>query len=417
MTPLVVPLALVACAQALRTGLAVGRPTPQALSQALEEAQLLNGFRQEGGAEPVQFSTMDAVAEGASALADPNAGVCQMITSGALCYSERQAALLPPATPHGLVGHWSFDEDQALDNSGNGNHGVTELLHGPSPLGEGHSAKFTTNFITIPNSVQFHLQEYTYTFWIYLENRPDEHIRAADDPDYCPIIRKGIHEDATKQYANAPSITMQRRTGRLRISITTVAASGGKDGEFFESNGRVLPRRWMHVALVRREGPQQRTDVYLNGILDSSVKTHGVGIVNEYPLYIGGDPFNTRCDQELLIDELRLYGRPISANEVAAEAAPAMAGVDPFLVRLGCKSCSLEEAVQSCPPNRHICTSLELHTGGYQTARSLGWLETDTKVWTHGNLQDAQRATQAGIQSGPGGQLAGLGLCCSGPPP
>jgi len=50
-------------------------------------------------------------------------------------------------------------------------------------------------------------------------------------------------------------------------------------------------------------------------------------------------------------------------------------------------SCPLEEAVRSCPKDRHICTALELHTGGYLVARSIGWLEGGMHVWTHTAVQ------------------------------
>jgi len=96
---------------------------------------------------------------------------CDVDLSGPICFAEasgRQQALLPNAVPNCMVGHWDFNGDMAADISGSGNHGVTELLHGPSPGGSGHSASFTRNFMMVKNSANLRLSDFTYSFWIYL---------------------------------------------------------------------------------------------------------------------------------------------------------------------------------------------------------------------------------------------------------
>lgn len=438
MAPFVLLLTLATSAAGLRTSSLVRRPTPQAVdqvlgeqrllegfrqeapvlvgpagSQALAEQGLLDGFRREGPAQAtalVQADGVSAQASVASVLGE--GGSCQMVSSGPVCLAGQQSFLLPNAVPSGLIGHWTFDEEVAWDASGNGNHGVTEVSHGPSPLGVGHSAVFKEMFITVPDSAQFHVAEYTYTFWVYFQGGA-----SADEPDFCPLLRKGIHEDATEQYASAPSVMLDPRTGRVRVLITTAMSSGGHhDTEYVESNGRILPRRWMHIAVVRRESPRPSIDILLNGILDSTAVTHGRGVANQYPLYIGGDPLTSnKCGHTLFMDELRFYGHAVARRDIAAEAAPALGGADPSLVRLGCLGCTLQAAVQSCPQNRHVCSSLELHTGGYQVARSLGWLGSGTHVWTHSAVAGARAATQDGHNAAVGQK--GLGLCCRGPPP
>jgi hypothetical protein len=404
-------LALAHSAAGLRTSSLATRPRVQALKQIREEEQLLQGFRMEQ--EPPAAPNVDShpILDPLGALESGDvSGVCDVVASGPVCFSDRQRVVLPNAVQPGLVAHYTFDEQSAYDASGNGNHGVNQVLHGPAPFGVGHSGAFARNFITVPDSVQFHTPDFSYTFWAYLNN-PGSSTLTADDPDYCPLLRKGIHEDATKQYASAPSILLSRSSGKIRVSLTTAAGSGGHDGEFLDSNGRLLQHRWMHIGVVRTG---KFVSIYLNGILDASAQTHGASVSNEYPLYIGGDPFTAnQCDSSFLLDEVRVYSHAVQAREIAAEAAPALGGADPSLVRLGCSGCNLEQAVKSCASGRHVCTSLELHTGGYQTARGLGWLVPGTHVFTYSAVEAATQAQQAG-QPMPAAQQAGLGLCCSG---
>merc|ERR1719265_368245 len=107
------------------------------------------------------------------------------------------------------------------------------------------------------------------------------------------------------------------------------------------------------------------------------------------------------------MDELRVHNHAITPHELQAEAAPALGGADPSFVHFGCIKCSLMEAAKSCPSSRHICSSLELHTGAYQVARALGWIRAGGHVWTYSALNNA-KPTKAPAPS------FGLGLCCLG---
>lgn len=347
---------------------------------------------------------------------------CDSQLSGPICYAfaGRKHNLLPNAVPAGLIGHWKFDSDTPIDSSGNGNHGVTELLHGPSPAGNGHSAAFTKTFMMVPSSPQLKLDDFTYSFWIYLFDDGTPSGGSGSSATWCPFIRKGIHMTDTAQFASAPALLFNRRTGRLRAEVTT-SVRGTEDGEHVESNARLLPNRWMHIAMVHHSKNPSLL-LYVNGILDSVLKMQGVMVSNDYPLYVGGDPFTqSHCDFTVYMDELRIFSRAVPPHQLQAEAAPALGGTDPNYVRLGCLDCSLEEAAKSCPASRHVCTSIELHTGGYQVARSLGWLSSSTHVWTHAAVTKGAEA-EASPQSrqmaleDPASASSGLGLCCEGPP-
>jgi len=350
------------------------------------------------------------LAIGASLAGDPT---CDSDLSGPICFGDgRKQSLLPNAVPNGLVGHWDFDSEVAIDSSGNGNHGVTELLHGPSPVGSGHSASFTKNFMMVPSSANLKLADFTYSFWIYLQ---DDETQVGRSATWCPLIRKGIHMAETEQFASAPALLFNHRTGKLRAEVTT-SMKGTEDGEYMDSNARLLPNRWLHVAMVHHSKNPSLL-LYVNGILDSVTKTQGALVINDYPLYVGGDPFTKdQCGFTVLMDELRVYSHAVPPHQLQAEAAPALGGTDPSYVRLGCVGCSLEAAAKSCPRDRHVCTSLELHTGGFQVARSLGWLGSGTHVWTHAAVTKGADNEMVSQQAKSGESTSGLGLCCEGPP-
>jgi len=333
---------------------------------------------------------------------------------------------LPPARPLGLQGLWSFDDASAVDTSGNNIHGVTPIVAGPSFAGQGSSAYFHRTFLTIPGTSHLHLQDFTYTFWLYLVSQDDDGVDSppAEGLKRCTILRKGLDNTFQQSFAAAPAILFDRESGRLRVELLTSESQA--HGEHLESNARLGHERWYHVAVVRLNGAR-RTRLYVNGILDASVGSGGYVMPNDEPLYVGGDPvLNTQNDVPMYIDELRVYDRPLTPDEIQAEAAPALGGVEPSFVRLSCISCPLETAMQNCPDGYHICNSLELHMGGYQVARTLGWLESDSHVWSHATVANSALQSQGGLTpshhdgaeaapalAGAAPPELGLGLCCA----
>mmetsp|Transcript_40843 Transcript_40843/g.81193 ORF Transcript_40843/g.81193 Transcript_40843/m.81193 type:complete len:443 (-) Transcript_40843:118-1446(-) len=309
---------------------------------------------------------------------------CDILSTGAICANGGSTVLLPNSVSHALIGHWTFDEEAPIDASGTGNHGSGELFHSTSPVGSGSSALFERNFLTVPHSKSFEVPDFSYSFWVFI---PDEaQVDAHEAPRWCPLLRKGVYIAAAEEFSNAPALMFSRTTRRMRAVITTTM-SGLSDGEHVDSNARLLPNRWAHVAIVHHgpgtNGGASRLLLYINGILDARLLAKGSLEPNQYPLYVGGDPFTADdCGFTVYVDELRAYARALMPHELQAEAAPALAGADPAFVHLGCTSCTLETAMMSCPKDRHICSSLELHVGGYQVARAIGWLTGGMHVWT-----------------------------------
>jgi hypothetical protein len=273
------------------------------------------------------------------------------------------------------------------------------------------------------------LQDFSYTFWLHLL---DDTSGVHQGLRVCPLLRKGgsaiALEEGQAPLPPAPAILLDRQTRHLRVELGT---SGGTPTvvdlgtEAFESNAKLARGRWFHIAVVRMNG-QRRTRLYVNGILDASQSSKGFTAVNSGPLYVGGDPgVRDQCNVPMYIDELKIYSRALDHDEIQAEAAPSLAGVEPSFLRLACVDCPLAVAQQNCPDRYHICNSLELHMGGYQVARTLGYLGRETRVWSHSTAHNKQGQEQPVIQPPNGGfdptppvspsgeEILGLGLCCA----
>jgi len=307
--------------------------------------------------------------------------------------------LLPPALPPGLVGRWSFDDSMPLDSSGHGAHGLATVAAGPAFASQGGSASFHRHFLLIPGADQLTLRDFSYSFWAFLVEHRVQHATSR----LCPLLRKGLDNSARARrggafHASAPAILYNTQTGRLHVEISTATDTVSSSAEGFESNARIRRGRWFHIALVRVDG-QRKTRLYVNGVLDVSKMTEGFTVANREPLYLGGDPSTKDlCDTPMYIDELKVYNRPLEPDEIEAEAAPALAGIEPSFVRFACADCTLEDAVDRCPDAYHICTSRELHMGGYQVAKTLGWLNPSSHVWSRAAAASSPQTSNAVAQ-------------------
>eukprot|EP00928_Gymnodinium_smaydae_P020778 TRINITY_DN18035_c0_g1_i1.p1 TRINITY_DN18035_c0_g1~~TRINITY_DN18035_c0_g1_i1.p1 ORF type:complete len:524 (-),score=108.92 TRINITY_DN18035_c0_g1_i1:108-1613(-) len=332
---------------------------------------------------------------GEGGLAEQSQDRCGADLSGPVCLGGQ--VLLPPAQPAGLVGHWSFDGDEPNDLSGSGAHGSPVVPAGPAFAGQGSSALLTGagalgGGLTIPGVQQLELRDFSYTFWLYLIDHHKAHapLASTSPPHLCALLRKGSDVERA-----APALLFDPASGRLRVTVATAPEANASlaadeiDGETpvvpegFASHARLSRGRWYHIALVRLDG-QKHTRLYINGILDATGASQGHVVPNSEPLHLGsgGAASGPHCNVPMYIDELKIYSRPVTPDELQAEAAPALAGIEPSFVRLACVDCDLRKAVESCPDEYHICDSLELHMGAYHVARSLGWLDRHTYVWS-----------------------------------
>jgi hypothetical protein len=143
--------------------------------------------------------------------------------------------------------------------------------------------------------------------------------------------------------------------------------------------------------------------LYINGLLDSENTTVGTVTLNSGPVYVGSDPWRPSGGTPSYIDEFKLFTRALTTDEIQAEAAPALGGVEPNFVELGCMGCSIDNAFATCRRGYHLCNTRDMYAGGYMVARAMGWATSTSKVWV------SEDSTAA---SGGAPVTSGLGLCC-----
>jgi len=325
---------------------------------------------------------------------------CDIVLEHGLCLYNGEKLIFADAKPAGLVAHWTFDDYKGLDTSGNHHHASSLLKPGPGIGGQGYSAAVDgKDFITISNSDDFNSNVFSITFWVFLIKEGIADPKAPTDVQYCPLLIKGNLDTTNNEYAQAPAIMLNPKDRTLLIATTTTEKDVGTEGETLTSNSRIPYNKWTHIGLVRLD---KKVRLYVNGILDSVIQTNGSTVSNSYPLYIGNAPFaQDQCNIPAYIDELRFYTRELKEVEIEAEASPALGNMHPSYVQLGCMNCGILQAIEACIEGYHLCSTIELHSGVLQIARSLGWTEWNSKIWSYSAIKQTADKSETG-----------LGICC-----
>jgi len=312
---------------------------------------------------------------------------CDMVFASSLCVDGGKKVYAPKAVPRGMVVQLTFDDKLMLDHSGKGHHANGALPGvGPGVFNSGFSAKFDgTNQLEIPHSDHLDTTDFCMTFWIYLE--------ADSNGQWRSIVHKGNHD-----HERTPSLFLEPQARGLELFVETDDVNS-PSGERLWSNTFLPLRKWTHVGACC-EGRNMR--MYINGMLDAENTTIGNVVLNKGPIFVGNDPWRPSGGTVSHIDEFRFYNRMLQADEIQAQAATALGGVEPTFVELGCMACSLDNCPKSCRRGYRVCTQRDLASGGYQVARSQGWANSETRLWANEDLAEAVDTPDS----------AGLCLCC-----
>ncbi len=324
---------------------------------------------------------------------------CDMIADGPICLFNGEKIIFPNARQENLIGYWNFEEMKVLDNSGLRNHAVNIVKSGPSFNGMGSSAYFSNgDFIEIPHTKVFEEENFSITFWIFIIQ---DFFTATKGIRYCPILQKGKDDLLSKKYSRFPGLYYDRKEKFLKVFVKTNNKNADKEeGDSFQSNSKLNNQRWIHISLVKKS---KNVKLYINGILDTTFDSDNILENNSENIFVGGAPWlKEQCDYPYLLDELRYYNNDIKESLIMAEAAPSLGGIEPNYINLGCIDCSLNVASKSCRYGYRLCSPIELYTGGYQVARSMGWLNWNTHIWTYSALQNPKEFEK----------FQGLGICC-----
>ena len=200
----------------------------------------------------------------------------------------------------GLVAYYPFDGN-ANDYSGNGNHGsiignvVPAMDRKGNPNGAYRFPGQPFNYISVPDSDTLHLNSFTLSAWVYTD---------ADDYGSGYLINKG----------------RDINNGSYRLCVRSVGATtqyGGTNDAGIDDNPEV--NQW-HMITGTVEGDQ--ACYYLDGVLlDEKTLSQPFSCGNSEPLAIGmhyfsGVPSSWAYDLLGVVDEVRIYNRALSSQEV-----------------------------------------------------------------------------------------------------
>lgn len=219
------------------------------------------------------------------------------------------------------VGYWPFDNsaaDQQLSNNGvlNGNP-VYSTDVAPAPVGiNTHSLDLdgAGDFVEIAHNASLNAADgSTISLWIKPQSYPG-FVPAGND--WSALLNKG------------------RTWGRENYSL----GFGAYYYLFGRGAGALVPTlddavrtpgNWYHVAVVV-EPASQKSKIYINGVLDQSVKAVATVGTNTDPVYIGQYTTGTTTIDGR-IDDVRLYTRALSDGEVAALVPGATVNAAPIV--------------------------------------------------------------------------------------
>ncbi len=196
------------------------------------------------------------------------------------------------ATTNGLVGYWNFDEGSgttASDSSGSGNNGT--LVNGPTwtdgKVGSGAlSFDGSNDYVSMGNSNNAP-PTFTLSAWVK-HNIPENNVGIA-----------GKHTGGNGYYL---STFYNGSNGIRKVSLTINSTTISSNGSFPEGT-------WIHVVGVF-DGTNAM--LYLNGVFDKSAPSLAPNPTSA-GFFVGAQNA-TRFNG--LIDEVRLYNRALSAQEV-----------------------------------------------------------------------------------------------------
>ncbi|MFC1504425.1 right-handed parallel beta-helix repeat-containing protein [Spirochaetota bacterium] len=201
------------------------------------------------------------------------------------------AILLNADVTNGLILHYTFDND-AFDYSGFGNHG-TEMgspIYTAGTNSNAISLNGSGQYVAVSNIINPAGSNFTVSFWANGNSMVNEVFLCMQSSPGTNTGDIWLGVDGT-QYI-----------------YTTMANS---------NSGSIMlgASQWFHIVLVSsNDTTWDNYDIYINGVWET-----GSTMVNHNPLFgemfIGSDLSNDICFNGL-IDDFRIYDRPLSSNEI-----------------------------------------------------------------------------------------------------
>ena len=229
--------------------------------------------------------------------------IVQIITATILCLSTTYG-LFAQNVDDGLIAHFPFDGYPVMDKSGNNNKAI---MNGDTTLGcgvEGNSLRFdglTTGVLFIGSSLFDNFKTGPFSVSFYF--KPSNQVGNAT----LDIISKrgACNSDSTFAIRYTPV------SNQISVELSENINNRSVIVQRLDFN-----RCWQHICVVREF---QRLALYVNGrLVQTSFSPKRVNITNAAPLRVAGSPCLTTTDRRFagFLDELRIYNRPITEDEV-----------------------------------------------------------------------------------------------------
>lgn len=240
----------------------------------------------------------------------------------------------------GLIAEWKF-EGNAIDSSGNGNNGtVFSPAYQAGVAGQALTLDGTSTYAQFPNTPSLNpATALTISAWHYA-------VPFSGSGSDC-IVDKGAssHNPPYYQFHLGLSGTLYPSPGAVGM---TVALNGGSQS-VGTGNNFVINGRWTHY-VGTYDGA--RAKFYADGVLISDIPATGtitpyakpvlVGKFNNLNFYLPG-----------VVDEVRLFGRAVSADEV-----------DLLFRSPDARPMAVPPAFNTCPGGTVVLTARHLTTAG-----------------------------------------------------
>ncbi|MDI9576995.1 MAG: LamG domain-containing protein [Thermoproteota archaeon] len=226
----------------------------------------------------------------------------------------------PTASPipanHGLVGYWKFDENQganAFDSSSYANNGA--ILGATWTQGKYSAAlNFDGNndYVSIPDSNSLRVQSFSLVSWVNLSERPYQIVEGAHH--HSAIINKINFKDNTG--TTGYKIQFEHPTSDNDHLVITIGDGAAQRFLIdYNSINDLTINQW-HQIIGTWNG--NTASIYIDGQLKSSISTNSYTIVHDSTaLTIGAEPpVGVRCDFKGKIDQVMVYNRALSSQEI-----------------------------------------------------------------------------------------------------
>jgi hypothetical protein len=218
--------------------------------------------------------------------------------------------LPPPCVPAvaGLVGWWPGDgnaNDIAGTNNGMLQGGAT--ADAPAVVGTGFSLDGTNMYVEIPDAPELKPAELTVECWVKWDNLSTPGTSVYPGQQYIVFKQNSRHGDFEGY------VLSKDRTWNDIILWEVSSASGQLVR--IDSTSPVTTNVWYHLAGVRGSNYIQ---IYFNGVLEAQTNVNFPQDYGNWPLYFGTSG-QSYWDRRLdgVIDEVALYNRALSADEIA----------------------------------------------------------------------------------------------------